>query len=170
MHIPFWNRKALPAEQGLRLVSALMDGSRRCVITTRSEAGEPHSRKLRFSNYSVEGAPALLFLIPKDGDIAHDIARDPSLVLSVLDPRSARLIHVEGLGALFDGHHSPAYLDPSVRAPQLNVIAGEVDFVLLRVEIQQIDGHVAETQPPIDVDLQPTGPRRGAAFFKAFRI
>jgi hypothetical protein len=153
LHIPFWNRKDESAEQGLALISALVGGHRRCVLTTRSRTGEPHARKLRLSNYAVGQSATLIFVVPKASDVAEDVARDAHVVLSMLDPRSGRLVHLEGTAKLFDGRHTPAYLHPSVRGPQLRVVPGEVDFALLRVEVPLVEGELLETQPPADIQL-----------------
>jgi hypothetical protein len=154
MNIPFLSRRDSGNERGLSLITALADSGQKCVLTTRSKFGEPHARRVRVSNYSMKFTPTLLFVIPKDPEIADDVARDASVVLSVMDPRTGALVHLEGTAQLFDGNHTPAYLHPSVQQqPHLHVVAGEVDFMLLRVEIPLIDGHVAETQPPVDMDL-----------------
>jgi hypothetical protein len=165
LHIPFWNRKDEHAEHGMALISALVGGHRRCVLTTRSRTGEPHARKLRLSNYAVGHSASLIFVVPKTSEVAEDVARDSHVVLSMLDPRSGRLVHLEGSAALFDDRHSPAYLHPSVRGPKLHVVAGEVDFALLRVEVPLVEGELLETQPPADVrlPLPETRPAMGGA-------
>lgn len=154
MQIPFLTRRDSDAEPNLALLTSLAESGAKCVMTTRSRIGEPHVRKVRVSNYSFERTPTLLFMIPRDAQIVDDLLRDDSLTLSVCDPRSGRLVHMEGHGRLFEEGHNPAYLHPSVRHQRdLQVIAGEADFMLLRVEIPMVDGHMQESEMPVDIDL-----------------
>ncbi len=165
MQIPFLNRRDSEDEWALGLLVSLAETGSKCVITTRSRTGEPHVRKVRVSNYAFDDMPTLLFVIPRDAEIAADLMRDASLTLSVRDPRTGSVMHMEGTGTLYVGEHTPAYLHPSVRhQPNLQVVAGQVDFMLLRVEIPMVDGHMAESQP-VDIDLSVVPPLRGTPSF-----
>jgi hypothetical protein len=75
-------------------------------------------------------------MVPRDSRVARDIDLDPNLTLSFVEPRSQQLVHLTGEVALVEAHHDPVYLHPSVRhAPDLNIVEGEQDFVMLRVDV-----------------------------------
>ena len=110
--------------------------ARHCLLTSRLSAGDPHSAKVRISMTSAEGEPHLWIMVPRDSHTALDVAADPDVTLSFVDPRSLRLIHLTGQVALMESHHDPVYLHPSVQnEPQLSIVEGEQDFVMMRVDL-----------------------------------
>jgi hypothetical protein len=110
--------------------------ARHCMVTTRLNSGNPHAARVRISMTSGDGPPHVWLMVPRDSRLAQDIELDPSLTLSFTEPRSQQLVHLTGEVALVEAHHNPVYLHPSVRhAPDLTVVEGEQDFVMLRVDI-----------------------------------
>jgi len=133
-NLPFLGRRH--ADWDFHSLWPSLQRARHCMLTTRLSSGDPHAAKVRISMSSADGPPHLWIMVPRDSRIALDIEVDPGVTLSFVDPRTQRLVHLTGQVAMVEAHHNPVYLHPSVQhEPQLNVVEGEQDFVMLRVDI-----------------------------------
>ncbi len=135
---------ALTFQFGRSHFDDLFARAKNCVLTTTTLQGEPHARMVRIATCSNEHGSHLWFVIPRDSDLASDIAFDPQVTLSVMNARSLKLVHVPGCATLVGARHNPVYLHRSlVDASTLNVVRDELDFSLLRIDIDEHEQPVA---------------------------
>jgi|GEM_PF-2591272 len=133
-NLPFLGRRQ--ADWDFPSLWPSLQRARSCLLTTRLAAVDPHAAKVRISMSSADGPPHLWIMVPRDSRVALDVEIDPEVTLSFVDPRSQRLVHLTGQVSLVEAHHNPVWLHPSVQhAPELNVVEGEQDFVMLRVDL-----------------------------------
>lgn len=125
--------------------------AKNCVLTTTTSYGDPHAHMIRIATCSNDQGAHLWFVIPRECDIAEDVAQCADVTLSVMNSRSMKLVHVQGRATLLGARHDPVYLDHSVRAaPALNVVRDELNFSLLRVDVDESEQPVhsrSELQP-----------------------
>lgn len=113
----------------------LFERGKRCVLTTLSASGHLHTRKLKVGTCSDDGS-RLWFVIPSGEGIDAEIAHNPSVTVSVIDPDTLSLVHVSGVATPLRERSSPLYLRPNfTQALALNVVPAELDFTLLRVDL-----------------------------------
>jgi hypothetical protein len=146
-NLPFLSRRN---DGDFQSVWPSLQRARHCMVTTRLASGAPHAAQVRISMTSGDGSPHVWLMVPRDSRVALDVEIDPDVTLSFVDPRTRQLVHLTGEVALVEAHHDPVYLHPSVRQePQLAVVEGEQDFVMLRVDIpsdQQPRTQVTDTR------------------------
>lgn len=132
-NLPFLSRRN---DGDFHSVWPALQRAHHCMVTTRLASGDPHAARVRISMTSGDGPPHVWLMVPRDSRVARDVDLDPALTLSFVEPRSQQLVHLTGEVALVEAHHDPVYLHPSVRhAPDLNIVEGEQDFVMLRVDL-----------------------------------
>lgn len=121
---------AHPAE-----ANSLFERGKRCVLTTSSGGGHLQARKLKVATCSEDGAH-LWFVVPAADGIDAEIANNHSVMVSVIDADTLSLVHVSGQATLLRERSSPLYLRADFRQAQaLNVVPAEIDFTLLRVDV-----------------------------------
>lgn len=115
----------------------LFERGKRCVLTTLGAGGHLQARKLKVATCASDGA-RLWFVIHEADGIEAEIARNPSVTVSAIDADTLSLVHVSGRATLLGRRSSPLYLRPDFRQAQaLNVVPGELDFTLMRVDLDQ---------------------------------
>ncbi|MBC7993525.1 MAG: pyridoxamine 5'-phosphate oxidase family protein [Rhizobacter sp.] len=113
----------------------LFERGKRCVLTTLSASGHLHTRKVKVGTCSEDGKRLWFVLAAGDG-IELEIAHNPSVTVSVIDDDTNSLVHVSGQATPLGERSSPLYLQPDFRqARSLNVVPAEIDFTLLRVDL-----------------------------------
>lgn len=129
----------------------LFERGKRCVLTTLSASGHLHTRKLKVGTCSDDGS-RLWFVIPSGEGIDSEIAHNPSVTVSVIDPDTLSLVHVSGVATPLRERSSPLYLRPNFRqALALNVVPDQIDFMLLRVDLDtglDLDLGQLQDKPP----------------------
>jgi len=122
----------------LRAVWPLVQRAHRCLLVTQAANGEHQARALRLHNHSLGFNVSLWFCVARHSDVAQDIRREPQVSVDVMDASEARTIHLIGRAAILDERPCPLLLDPAVPQPDLAIHAGEIDFALLRVDVDQV--------------------------------
>jgi Pyridoxamine 5'-phosphate oxidase len=129
----------------------LFERGKRCVLTTLGASGRLNARKLKVATCSEDGA-RLWFVIPAGDGIDAEIAHNPSVTVSVIDADTLSLVHVSGVATPLRERSSPLYLRPNFRqALALNVVPAELDFTLLRVDLDtglDLDVGKLQDRPP----------------------
>ena len=128
----------------------LFQRSSHCVLTTITPAGAPQARRVRVATCSRESGH-LWFVVARESGIVSEVAREPSVMLSALNPETNELVHVLGTGSVMGPRHSPLYLAPGFdQAPALSVVGDELDISLLRVDVSDnaAGDETGDTQPP----------------------
>jgi hypothetical protein len=125
--------------------SSLFERSRNCVLTSITLQGRPQAHKVRVAACSDDHAH-LWFVISKGSSIAADVARQPNVMLSVLDRDSHQLVHVSGEASVAGKHPAPLYLAPDFQQAQaLTMHSDDAEIALLRVDLGQTRG---DSLPP----------------------
>jgi hypothetical protein len=129
----------------------LFERGKRCVLTTLSAGGRLQARKLKVATCSDDGT-RLWFVVPSGDGIDAEIAHNPSVTVSVIDPDTLSLVHVSGVATPLRERSSPLYLRPNFRqALALHVVPAELDFTLLRIDLDSgidIDLGEVHDRPP----------------------
>jgi hypothetical protein len=122
----------------LRAVWPLVQRAHRCTLVTQTATGEHQARALRLHNHSLGFTVSLWFCVARQSDAAQDIRREPRVSVDVMDAMGARTIHLIGHAAVLEQRPSPVLLHPGVPQPAMAIHADEIDFTLLRVDVEEV--------------------------------
>jgi hypothetical protein len=122
----------------------LFESARHCVLTTITPAGRPRAHKVRVGACSKDRSH-LWFVVDKASGIGDDVARQPHVMLSVMNRETHQLVHVSGVASVTGPRRAALYLAPDFHQAQaLTMHADDANIALLRVDL----GLSGDSEPP----------------------